>query len=313
MNLFRKGDPPMTALRRFLLLFLASALLFSALPAAGAEDGELLRLHMIDIGCGDAYLLTVGDLVMLIDCGTNCDNRSISEHIYNRPLFEYLEASGIDHVDMHIVTHWHNDHCYNVNMLMEKYGSDDTVVYGVSAEIFRDLSPLAGGTYRRLNDGDRFSAGPLDILCIGPEYMENRPGIYNHDSLNFIVTYGSCRFLFTGDWMDKTVYDRWKDEIADVDVFHFPHHGMEPLYITKECMHQANPRVILITGRQRGLVKQFVRQAGLDMDAVVYLSVMDKNCMVICDGENLWTATGVGPGEFPAGDPVPPRAVPEEP
>ena len=69
----------------------------SAVPSP-APGSELLRLHQIDIGCGDAYLLTVGDYTVLVDCGTD-STLPIAQHVHNYPLFDYLEAVGIDHVD----------------------------------------------------------------------------------------------------------------------------------------------------------------------------------------------------------------------
>lgn len=301
-------------MRRFAAILLVILCLAGAAACAAAEEEQtrhdppgVLRLHMIDIGCGDAYLLTVDDLVLLIDCGTD-STLPIASHVYNRPLFEYLAASGIDHVDAHIVTHWHNDHCYNVDTLAEMYGTEDLVVYGVSKELYKELAPLPVGTYRQVKDGDRFEIGPLGILCVGPEYRDNRDGTHNIDSLNFVMTYRDIRFFFSGDYVDWTVLKRWKDEIADIDVLDFPHHGMEPLYMTKNCMKQINPRVITITSRTRGVVNSFCKQCGLAEEPIL-LSVLDKtNAQIITDGTGLWYATNVQAGEFPDGEAVPARA-----
>ena len=112
--------------RKAFSLILILVLAACSLPGSGAAgsvpdpDRELLRLHQINIGSADAYLLTVGDIVILVDCGTNI-TVPISDNANNPPLFSYLEASGIDHVDVHFVTHWHNDHCYNVDRLSALY------------------------------------------------------------------------------------------------------------------------------------------------------------------------------------------------
>ena len=299
-------------MRRFMAILLTVLFLAGVMSSAVAEEEParhdppgVLRLHMIDIGCGDAYLLTVDDLVLLIDCGTN-STVPIAQHSNNPPLFGYLAASGIDHVDMHIVTHWHNDHCYNVDTLAEMYGTGDLVVYGVTEELYSELRPLPVGTYRQLKDGDRLKAGPLDILCVGPEYRDFPDSPFNIFSLNFIITYGNIRFLFTGDWVDKTVLTRWKDEIADIDVLDFPHHGLEPICMEQESMKQINPRVITITSHERGTVRRFCKQSGLAEDPV-FLSVLDGNTQIITDGTALWYASHVKPGEFPDGEAVPPR------
>ena len=207
------------AILLLLILVLASGCLGTSGTAESVPDPEreLLRLHQINIGSADAYLLTVGDLVILVDCGTNI-TVPISDNAGNPLLFGYLEASGIDHVDVHFVTHWHNDHCYNVDRLSALYGTEDTIVYGPSAEILKALSPLPFGTYRQLKDGDHLTVGPLDILCVSPPFKENLSGQSNSQSLNFIVTYYDIRIMFTGDFMDWSLLRRWGDTLADVDI-----------------------------------------------------------------------------------------------
>ncbi len=272
------------------------------------RDAELLRLHQINIGTADAYLLTVGNLVILVDCGTS-PHDPLSPDMVNAPLFEYLEASGIDHVDVHFVTHWHKDHAYNVDTLSELYGTENTVVYGPSPELDKDLAPLPAGVYRQLKDGDQLSVGPLEILCISPPYKKDLRGRINRESLNFIITFQKHRFLFTGDYMDWTLYRRWQDILADIDVLSFPHHGIgNPFAVTKNVYRLVNPRVVLNPGADRGIIRQFaIHTAGVGQDAI-YLCTRDGNLLVTSDGENLWVATDVQPGEFPLGEPVPPRA-----
>ena len=274
----------------------------TAVPSP-SPDSTLLRLHQIDIGCGDAYLLTVGDYTVLVDCGTD-STLPIAQHVHNYPLFDYLEAVGIDHVDLYFVTHWHNDHCYNVNYFLGLYGTENTVTYGVSEEYFPGLAPLPAGTYQQMINGGHVQIGPLDILCIGPVDQENLTGNINPQSMNFIVSYGSHRFLFTGDWVDQTVADRWPDEITGIDVLSFPHHGHEPMYITRKCYAMMNPRVVLIPGRGSYNVRKFVKSLGL-LDHTVLLSGNDGNILVTSDGSSLWVASHVRPGEFPVGDLVP--------
>ena len=272
-------------------------------PEPAKERKPLLRLHQIDIGCGDAYLLTVEDTVVLVDCGTNSTDPIAWGH-KNPPLFEYIEASGIDHVDVHFVTHWHNDHCYNVGYFSEHYGTEDTVVYGPSARILPVFEPLPNGVYRQLRDGDRLTIGPLEVLCVGPARSDVTGG-YNVDSLNFIVYYGEHKFLFTGDWVDGSVRRRWEAEITDIDVFSFPHHALKPLCITDDVYKTINPRVVLIPSNERGSVIDYARNTGHVAREAVYLSQRNGHVLVTSDGVDLWAADAVAPGTFPLGDKVP--------
>lgn len=302
----------MCLVRRFLVFLCAVFLLFSfsaasseAAAQSAVPSGSVLRVHQIDIGSGDAYMLTVDDIVILVDCGINTQT-PLGNGAKHPELNRYIASSGIDHIDAYFVTHWHNDHCYNVDYFLDLYGTEETVTYGVSAEFFPGLAPLPAGTYRQLIDGGRVHIGPLDILCIGPVDQEDLTGNVNQQSMNFIVSYGNHRFLFTGDWVDRTVADRWPDEITDIDVLSFPHHGIEPMYITKKCYTMMNPRVILIPGRGSYNVRKFVKSIGL-LDNTILLSGNDGHLLISSDGDSLWAASHVQPGEFPFGDLVPQR------
>lgn len=298
----------MCLIRRF-FAFLCAAVLLLSFPSARGEgegpSGSVLRLHQIDVGSGDAYLLTVDDIVILVDCGINTQT-PLGNGAKHPELNKYIASSGIDHIDAYFVTHWHNDHCYNVDYFLELYGTENTVTYGVSSEFYPGLAPLPAGTYEQLIDGGHVRIGPLDVLCIGPVDQENLTGCVNQQSMNFIVTYGNHRLLFTGDWVDETVADRWPDEITDIDVLSFPHHGLEPMYITQKCYTMMNPRVILIPGRGSYTVRKFVQSLGLP-DSAVFLSGNNGHLLVTSDGDSLWVASRVQAGKFPLGDFVPPR------
>ena len=300
-------------LRNRIWIFFASLLLLTgslaapedARPETPGRDG-LLRLHQIDIGCGDAYLLTLDDTVILVDCGSDT-TAPISAGYHNYPLFEYLEGSGIDHVDVHIVTHWHNDHDYNVNFIGALYYTADTLVYGPSPELYKPLQPLAGGTYRQMKEGDRLTFGALSLLCVSPEYREIIPGDRNMDCLNFIITYGRVRIMFTGDFLHWSLSKRWGDEIRDVDILSFPHHGIRTDEVSPTVYKLVNPRLILIPGQAYGTARSFaIHQCYVGKEAV-YLCAGDGHILCTTDGREIWYATGVAPGTFPLGEVLPPR------
>lgn len=292
--------------KRIAALLAALTMVLCALCAAAEAVPETLpemRLHQINVGCADAYLLTAGDTVILVDCGQ--DGKNYSETGSDR-LFAYLAASGIDHVDVHIVTHWHKDHACHIGDLSALYGTEDTVVCGVSAELPERFRPLPHGTYRQLRDGDRLTVGDFGLLCVGPSSDTERTGEENPDSLNVLVTYGAHRILFTGDWVDYTVRRRWLDEITDLDVLSFPHHGLSPMCIRPDTLRAMSPRVILIPGglsSEKAVKKFVIGECGVHFYPRFY-SNNDGNIQVIGDGVTLWTAYGMEGGEFPAGKKV---------
>ena len=280
-------------------------------PDPVPDESRLLRLHQINIGYGDAYLLTVGDLVVLVDCGTNTTDPVETGRI-NYPLFNYLEGSGIDHVDVHFVTHWHNDHCYNVNMIGERYGTENTVVYGVTETLLKDFDPLVAGTYRQLKDGDRLTIGPLDVLCVGPEYKEDIRGNRNIDSLNIVITYGDISMMFTGDFIQSGILKRWWDEVTDIDILKFPHHGAEIQETPTSAYRVINPRLVLVSSNERGIVRDYALHYAHTPCEAVYLCYRDGHVLVSTDGKDIWYAVNVTPGTFPLGTLLPPRNNMEE-
>ena len=160
----------------------------------GRELPAELELHQVNLGCADGYLIRFGNTTVLIDGGEAWPNKP------ERLFPQYLEAVGVTHVDVYIVTHWHLDHCMNVNYILERWGGGSTVVYGASAEVNPDYAPLANGAiYQQMKDGDELSIGGwLTVNCVGPETVKNN-GNQNMDSLNFVLIYGQKRMLFTGD------------------------------------------------------------------------------------------------------------------
>ncbi|MBR3494636.1 MAG: MBL fold metallo-hydrolase [Clostridia bacterium] len=257
-----------------------------------------LRLHQISNGSTDCYLVTCGDFVMLVDCG---ENTSIHNSNSKR-LFGYLDAYGIDHVDIHLVTHWHDDHAYNIPQINERYGGENTIVFGTSAELPERFGPLQHGVYRQLRDGDRVQAGPVELLCVGPEESD-LSGEFNKHSLNVVMYYQSHRFLFTGDWVDGTVVKRHEEELNRIDVLSFPHHGLTPMCIRPYTMRVLSPRVILVPGGggSEDKVKDFVFHECSVKRMPRFYSNRDGHVHVIVRGNELRTAYHVTPGEYPAG------------
>ena len=292
--------------KRLLALLTALMLLMGLVPAMAEETGEegenpaQLQLHQITIDCADAYLLTVGDIAIMIDGGNDT---------WHRPdkLMDYLRAAGFETLTAYIITHYHADHDGNFLLIMSEFGAEDTVVYGPSEALPEKFQPMPCGTYTPMRDGDRFTIGPLSFHCVGPSTLSAYNGAHNLDSLNFIVTYGARRFLFTGDYANSAAFlNQYADEVRDIDVLKFPHHGLEspenrnPFYIAKEALILCNPSMVLIPGAY-AQVKKYLRSLRLSS---VCFGNGDGNFIVFSDGTYLHAVANVQPGQY-AGRDVP--------
>ncbi len=286
------------------LLSLILVLLLAGGGGAPAEEAQssmpVMQLHQPEIGCANCYLLIAGDTVILVEGGTNAYKRTNdpvrSKETGNTPdkMLNYIAASGIDHIDAHFVTHYHNDHAREIPVFSRLYYREDTVLYGTSVELPEKFSPLPRGVYRHLTDGEQLDVGPFHVSCVGPDYTR-REGEINEDSLNIVITYGSFRMLFTGDFMKDAVWKTHEDEVRDVDVFQFPHHGLEPFSVTSGALQVVNPKIVLVPGALMGKVRMYFLR--LNMKPEVYGNG-SGNAVILSDGQDYKTYDQVEPGAF---------------
>lgn len=242
-------------LKRILLTILVLTLSVCSvvLPekSATAENSlPPLQIHMLDLGSACALLLISDDTVIMVDGGMN----KTGDFVENRPLMEYLEKT-VDHVDLHILTHYHNDHVMNFPEVNALYGTDTTVVCGPSDSLPERLV-LTNGRYQRLTDGDSFSCGPFSLLTVGPPIKSKEiTGESNGDSLNVIITYGSRKIFISGDYVFDSIVNRYPEEIRDMDVLVFPHHGLRPFYLSDIALKMMDPELILVPANTMGALK----------------------------------------------------------
>lgn len=279
-------------MRKLLSLLLALLCLMPATQArAEADRPEELLVHQIMVGCADAYLLQYGDVSLVIDGGLNDETTP-------ELVLTYLRAAGVEHLTAYFASHYHLDHVGNMNTILAAVGDGNTLVCGPSEAMTKSLLPLGAGRYRQLLDGDVLHYGALTVKCVGPERVEGE-GRINKDSLNLLVTLGERSFLFTGDYVrSKAIIDHHREEVAQVDVFKFPHHGIKNFCVDGWALKIIAPRHILLPGAKTWEVRRFCRQNGLSPE--IYDNG-DGNVVVRTDGETLEFLTQVTPEQLMAG------------
>lgn len=266
---------------------LVALLLLFAVPACAEEAApfaETLAVHQLMLGCADGYLVRLGDISIVIDCGKDTGD------VAQRAL-DALREAGCGPLTAYIATHYHDDHAGNIVEILDAFGTPDTLVIGPTDEPPVKYGPLPCGQWRAMRPGDTLAFGNLSLLCVGPETADGHGGI-NKDSLNIVFTYGQRRFLFTGDYVrSHPVGDGYREAIANVDVLKFPHHGLRPFCIDPWVLMIVNPSVVLVPGAAVGQVTKLCKDYGVD--AQVY-SIGDGHIVVTTDGISLDVATHVG-------------------
>lgn len=189
--------------------------------SAGRMDGRL-RLDLLDVGQGDAALLTFPNgATLLVDAGGRPefgrragdfesemgahferDARGIGEAVVS----EYLWWRGRARVDYILATHAHADHMNGLNDIARNFQVRAAFLGRTGAgeaESARFAHTLqgAGVPIELIGRGDRlkFGAATVDVLW-PPRAGEERQALSaNNDSLVLRVSYGSRVFLLTGD------------------------------------------------------------------------------------------------------------------
>lgn len=276
------------------IIALLMLMLTLSLPAPAEEETvPVLEVHQINVGFADGYLLRLGDVDILIDGG---------EAVPANPeglAMAYLREIGVETLDAYIVTHWHLDHAMNLNNVLTEFGTEDTLVYGASPSVYPDYDPIAKGRYVQMKPGDVLEFGGMAIHCVGPKTLENN-GYRNQDSLNFVVAYGSRKFLFTGDFAASgNINAAYKDICSNVDVLKFPHHGSEPYEIGTIACRTTSPEYVMVPGvASKFKIWDFFDNKGVDFPRENVLTVADAPFIFLTDGETLTLHTQINPADF---------------
>lgn len=291
-------------MKKKMLSLLLLLLMLCGCAAAEQETETLptMELHQVMLGCADGYLIRFGDYVIFIDGGEAWPDKP--EHTFPK----YLEAAGVTHIDAYIITHWHLDHCMNLNYVLARWGDADTVVYGPSAEVDSTYAPLANGAvYCQMRDGDVLTfGGLLTLTCVGPEIVKNN-GNANMDSLNFVVTYGQKRILFTGDYAASgNINRKYQRLVRNIDVLKFPHHGLKDdstgnYEIGIALTRALSPTYVLIPGTASiweiwNFIFAYSAEKNLSRDHMYNNS--RGNIIMLTDGERIAFCTDANPADY---------------
>jgi competence protein ComEC len=213
------------AVRRMRLLKLAALasittiFIIVAHPLSAERPDGRLRLDFLDVGQGDAALITMPDgSTLLIDGGgrpafraqrLDEDDREEFEHdsrgVGDAVVSEYLWWRGLGRVDYVLATHADADHIDGLNAVVKNFGVESALVgrgplrdeeFARFAASARD----AGLPVYLAARGDRlrFGAVTIDVLWPPPtDDLEAPSG--NNDSVVLRVRFGRRTFLLTGD------------------------------------------------------------------------------------------------------------------
>ena len=178
-----------------------------------------LEVHYIDVGQGDATLITCDGHAMLIDAGNNDKGTAVQSYLMHQ------NVAALDYV---IATHPDADHIGGLDVVITKFDcgtifmtddKKDTATYRdvIDAMDYRGYTkttPVVGNTY---------TLGDASFTIVGPTKL----GVdSNGNSIAILLQHGNNRFYFEGDAEEQEEADILSTGIdISADVYKTGHHG----------------------------------------------------------------------------------------
>ena len=210
-------------MKRILIVLICLALLLGcAYDPTESEETRKLELFAFSVGKADALLVRTNDAAVMIDSGENGDGDK---------LVSYLNALGIEKLDLLILTHHDKDHIGGADALIENIPIDRVVLpsYEKDSKQFRELSDAldaAGTAVSYLSADESLTFGELLVnIWVSPVPYDGKSD--NEQSLITKLIYDGRTYLFMGDAekdeLKKLIYS---GKNLTCDVLKLPHHGV---------------------------------------------------------------------------------------
>ena len=193
----------------------------TAQPAAAQSN--LLRVHFVDVGQGDAILIQGPDgTTALIDGGDT-----------NTGIVQYLKGVGVQKIDMMIATHPHADHIGGLVQVLKAIPVARVITNGemhttITYEHFLDAIASAGAEYAEARRGDLIPLGSITLQVLHP--LSPTGSDMNQNSLVLRFSYGKTTFLMMGDAGKKAEAGLLAAGLPlKADILKVGHHGSLPV------------------------------------------------------------------------------------
>jgi len=244
-------------LKKWIVPAAATAILLIWIVAAPSTlarefgDGRL-HLTMMDVGQGDAMLVTLPDgKTLMVDTGGASLHGEFD--VGDRVLGPALRARGIRRLDYLAITHADPDHIGGAMSLVRDFGPRE-MWYGTDVNNHQPSMQLQSmaerkrASWRWLQTGDRIAMGGVELRVHHPGVADwQRQKVRNDDSLVIELRYGQVSMLLTGD-IGREVEQALLPALdpLPIVVLKSPHHG-SGTSSSDEFIQKLRPRLVLIS------------------------------------------------------------------
>ena len=253
------------------------------------------QVHYIDVGQGDATLITCNDKAMLIDAGENDQGTKIQN---------YLQKQGITKLDYVIGTHPDSDHIGGLDVVIYKFDCGTILLpdYQKDTKTYDDvINTMKNKNYSNTlpNVGDTYQLSDANFTIIAPNNYSYGDTTNNY-SIGIILKYGDTSFLFTGDAENEAEEDIVANGIdISADVYQVGHHGSSSSS-TELLLNAVNPENAVIScaeenkyGHPQAEVLKHFRERGIkvfrtDEQGTIVATSDGKNITFNCAPSDTW-------------------------
>lgn len=235
-------------------------------PLSVKTTGGRLRVDFLDVGQGDAALVTMPDgTTLLIDAGgrpnffrdpankegitSDREMRSVGETVVS----EYLWWNGLDRVDYVLATHADADHIDGLNDVVRNFSVRSALVARTPASDpefakFAESLRLTATHLEVIGAGDVLHFGAVEAKVLSPvENADQNAPSGNDDSIVLRLQFGKRVILLTGDVEKKAETELLKfGELLAADVVKVPHHGSKTSS-TEAFVRGTHPKLAIIS------------------------------------------------------------------
>ncbi len=205
------------------------------------------QVHFINVGHGDAILVSCDDHHMLIDAGK-------SE--YGPKVKEFLKKEGVNRLQYIVCTHEHGDHAGGLLDIVDNFSYDKIMAptakpYKCTQE-FDDLLEAVrkqGNKVTVPKVGDTFKLGSAQVTVIGPVKSYSGWKSTDNHSLVLRVVYGDHSFLFTGDIYGEAEADIMESTDVRSEVLKLSHHG-SITSSSEKWLDAVKPQYVVISNKE---------------------------------------------------------------
>lgn len=236
--------------KKLLKLFYGINLFVVALSLCYDYLNPEVSFTMIDIGQGDAFLLSDRGEYYLFDVGgPKYDNYDSGERI----LIPYLNSLGIRNIKAVFISHEDGDHAGNIGGVIDNFNVENIMTSKLNTNSLATYNPNI------IKKDDRIKVRDGSITCV----FDGVEGEENAESVGYIIEIKGIKILTLGDLPSE-----YEDDLnIKADVLKVSHHGSRTS-TSRSFVEKVDPQIALISAGRNNKYGHPTREVLENLDGV---------------------------------------------